>query len=220
MAVTKYQFESLENLYYYYNVELFDAELPDCLINLSRKNGSAGFFAPERWVERATEKVIHEISINPDTMNISDKYWHSTLVHEMCHLWQQVHGKPSRRCYHNLEWANKMQRVGLMPSHNGQPGGKITGQTMADYVIKGGVFDIAFSKISAEDLDRLKLPYASNIPVIIPVTQPVEIGEETGEKKAKAGQRTKYSCSCGNNIWGKGGLQVECLDCHTTYQEQ
>ena len=63
-----------------------------------------------------------------------------TLVHEMCHLWQAHFGKPSRGRYHNAEWATKMDAVGLTPSNTGQPGGKRTGQHMADYPTPGGPF--------------------------------------------------------------------------------
>lgn len=123
MAITKNQFQTIEALYNYYNTELFNGELNDCLLNMSRKNGAMGFFAPNRWTNKQGIK-IHEISINPDTFNIDDEELHRTIVHEMCHLWQEDLGKPSRRYYHNKEWAQKMIAVGLMPSHNGQVGGR------------------------------------------------------------------------------------------------
>ena len=49
MSVTAKQFNTLEDLFDYYNEALFDNELPDCLVNLSRHKGAHGFFAPERW---------------------------------------------------------------------------------------------------------------------------------------------------------------------------
>lgn len=106
MAITKNQFQTIEALYNYYNTELFNGELNDCLLNMSRKNGAMGFFAPNRWTNKQGIK-IHEISINPDTFNIDDEELHRTIVHEMCHLWQEDLGKPSRRYYHNKEWAQK-----------------------------------------------------------------------------------------------------------------
>ncbi|MCS3273396.1 SprT-like domain-containing protein (plasmid) [Bacteroides fragilis] len=89
----------------------------------------------ERWKgENVEKKIIHEISINPDFMDRPDKDWHSTLVHEMCHLWQEDFGKPSRNNYHNnKQWATKMIEIGLMPSDFGEPGGKTTGQQMTHY---------------------------------------------------------------------------------------
>lgn len=58
----------------------------------------------------------------------------------MCHEWQQHFGHPPARHYHNMEWAEKMISVGLMPSNTGQFGGKITGSRMADYIIEDGPF--------------------------------------------------------------------------------
>ena len=40
----------------------------------------------------------------------------------MTHLEQAHFGKPSRNGYHNKEWADLMERVGLMPSDTGAPG--------------------------------------------------------------------------------------------------
>ncbi|MVT12524.1 SprT-like domain-containing protein [Chitinophaga tropicalis] len=223
MAITKYQFNTLENLFFYYNVELFDAELPDCLINLSRKNNSAGFFAPERWKDAKTEKAVHEISLNPDTFFISDIYWHQTLVHEMCHLWQQTLGEPPRRGYHDKEWAQKMIAVGLMPSTTGQPGGKITGQNMSDYVIDGGPFQTVFNKISVEELASLRLPYAPNLPmmIVVPGAPATEGAAPTavapagpkGTRGSRSGVKAVYTCTCGTKVWGKPALRIKCGEC-------
>jgi predicted SprT family Zn-dependent metalloprotease len=121
----------------YFNAALFGGELPRCILNFSRHSNRAnGFFAPERW-SRGTEHT-HEISLNPDLLNRPLLACMSTLVHEMAHLWQHAEGKPSRRTYHNAEWAQKMEDVGLMPSHTGEPGGRRTGQKMSHYVIEGG----------------------------------------------------------------------------------
>ena len=68
-------------------------------------------------------------------MNRDDIEWHSTLVHEMCHLWQEDFGKPSRGGYHNRQWADKMIQVGLMPTDTGEPGGQLTGQRVTHYII-------------------------------------------------------------------------------------
>jgi len=47
--ITSEQFTKLETLFDYYNKELFNGKLNDCLINMSRKKGANGFFAAERW---------------------------------------------------------------------------------------------------------------------------------------------------------------------------
>lgn len=125
-------------------------------------------YVPSRWgvrlfrrqpLERgrAGKKVVHEISINPDFMNREDRDWHSTLVHEMCHLWQEDFGRPSRGGYHNSQWADKMIQVGLMPSDTGEAGGKRTGQSITHYIIPGGKFEQVFNTLSREDLQTCGL---------------------------------------------------------------
>ena len=118
MGVTKLQFSTLEELFDFYNKNLFDNKLPSCLVNLSRHREAMCFYIHKEWKESGGKraKIKDEISINPDTLNLGDEYWHSTLVHEMCHMWQFHFGKPSRYTYHNQQWANKMIAVGLMPS--------------------------------------------------------------------------------------------------------
>jgi hypothetical protein len=64
-----------------------------------------------------------------------------TIVHELVHQWQERFGKPTRRCYHDRQFAEKMESIGLMPSDTGMPGGKKTGQKMGDYMIRGGRFE-------------------------------------------------------------------------------
>lgn len=157
MAVTKKQFNTLEELFDFYNLTLFDGALPPCLVNLSRHKGAHGFFAAERWREGENGAVVHEISLNPDTMTRPPRAWQSTLVHEMVHLWEFVNGTASRQAYHNKVWAKKMEDIGLMPSDTGAPGGRTTGQKMTHYIIEGGRFAHAFDQVG--EIASLKLPY-------------------------------------------------------------
>ena len=86
-----------------------------------------------------------------------------TLVHEMVHLWQAHFGKPGRGRYHNGQWADKMEAIGLMPSSTGKPGGQRTGDCMADYAIEGGRFLQACAALVTADFriswyDRFPAP--------------------------------------------------------------
>lgn len=226
-GATSRQFNTLEDLFNYYNQVLFGGQLTECLVNLSRHREAVGFFAHNVWQSERGD-TRHEISINPDTLSMGDEFWHQTLVHEMCHLWQFDHGKPSRYSYHNKEWARKMISVGLMPSDTGKPGGKLTGQQMDDYVINGGVFQKAFRNITSAELQNLKLPYKNRIRlwdqnkegVTGEETDPE--GESSGGKKSagKSGKKSKYTCSCGINVWGKGELSLKCNICQGDFVEQ
>ena len=124
----------------------------------------------------------------------SDKDILSTLVHEMCHCFQQHFGTPPRRGYHSREWAAQMISIGLMPSDTGEPGGKQTGQGMSHYIIEGGPFDRAAEALLASG-------FCLNWQSAAAVAQ--------AGKGAKERSKTKYSCpSCGQNTWGQARLRL------------
>lgn len=126
----------------HFNQTLFNGELPQCLLTFQREKKVMGYFSNDRWEgKNGTE---HEIALNPYYfVSHNPLEIFQTIVHEMCHLWQHEFGKPSRSGYHNKEWADKMESIGLMPSATGAPGGKRVGQKMSDYPIKDERFYLA-----------------------------------------------------------------------------
>lgn len=146
----------------HFNASLFSGSLPPVIITMQRTNQTMGYFSKDRWTD-AHGKTSHEIAVNPAYF-ASHKLIEilQTIVHEQCHLWQEEFGKPSRRTYHNQEWADKMESLGLMPSSTGMPGGRRTGQRMADYPIKGGAFLQACNALLAEGF---KLNWIDRFPV-------------------------------------------------------
>ena len=126
-AITKKQFTALNELYNYYNRKLFNGLLPECMVSLVRTTYYHGAFAPNRWKEKnADTQPVHEIVLNANTMTRPDKAWHSTLVHEMAHLYIEVFRKASSGGYHCRRWGAIMKHAGLHPSHTGRPGGRET----------------------------------------------------------------------------------------------
>lgn len=125
---TMQMYSFVQDVYDFFNDKLFAGELPPCLLTLQREKNTMGYFSSNRW-QGGGKQVVHEIALNP-AFFITHKPLElmQTLVHEMVHLWQHEFGKPSHRAYHNTEWANKMESIGLMPSDTGEPGGKRTGQ--------------------------------------------------------------------------------------------
>lgn len=130
----------IQNAYDFFNDQLFGNELPTCMLTFQRDKAVMGYFASDRWTG-GDNTLVHEIALNPSYF-ITHRPLElmQTLVHEMVHLWQHEYGKPSHRTYHNKEWADKMESIGLMPSSTGKPGGKRTGQKMSDYPLKNGAF--------------------------------------------------------------------------------
>ena len=116
-TITQAQYEAFQRAYDFFNVELFAGALPNVLVTMQRQAKAYGYFSPERFIGRAGEEVTHELAMNPDHFGRTDEEILSTLVHEMCHLWQHVCGTPPRKSYHDKEWAAKMKQVGLTRAH-------------------------------------------------------------------------------------------------------
>lgn len=139
-APTTQVHQALQFAYDFFNRSLFAGQLPPCLISLQRKAKTQGYFSFRRFISE-DGRYTDEIALNPEffgVLPVLDTL--STLVHEMCHLWQQHFGNPGRRGYHNKEWADKMEAIGLMPSDTHKPGGKRTGEHMGDYILEDGLF--------------------------------------------------------------------------------
>ena len=237
IMITTKQFQTLDDLYDFYNQALFAGQLPECIVNLSRRPNSYGFFVPKLWANlddgaAHPAAYAHEISLNPDYLQRPFIEWHSTFVHEMVHLWQQEYGKTSSAAYHNKQWANKMESIGLMPSNTGEPGGTRTGQSMSHYVIAGGRFELVFNSLAPEDLDYLRLKYLPTAS-LAPTRKKEDDDEQDGgdgsdgdgngsgkSKKSRSGIRVKYSCACGFNIWARSGLSVKCCACDALFVEE
>jgi predicted SprT family Zn-dependent metalloprotease len=235
VMITTVQFKTLDDLYKYYNESLFGGELKECMVNMSRHNNTFGFFAANRWKagKGGDKKIVHEISLNPDYLDRPFVEWHATLVHEMVHLWQEDFGHPSRAAYHNKEWGWKMDEIGLVPSATGEPGGKRTGQYMHHYVNPEGLFIKAFNRLTLDILEALKLKYLPAYPHPEPAKRrrgkktggetagPGESGEESGgeETSEKYTSKKKYSCPCGNNVWGRPALKIICAECEGEFEE-
>ncbi len=209
--VTAKQFAAYEGMFSFFNRTLFASKLRPVLLNFSRHSGALGFFAPSRWAtgdgaDVAKTDVRHEISLNPAWLRSRPPIdVASTLVHEMVHLWQQDFGAPSRRGYHNEQWAKAMESVGLKPSSTGLPGGDRVGQHMTHYIEEGGRFARAFAKLPK----RCRLPWTCDEP------------DPVAKKKAKEKNKVKYTCpGCEANVWGKPHLAIACVACESLFTEE
>jgi len=195
---TPEQFDRYQKAWDYFNEALFDRQLEPCLLNFSSHRGSYGYFCPRRWKKGNHE--THEISLNPRMLGRPLEDTMATLVHEMVHQWQDDHGSPSRRGYHNSEWADKMQEIGLIPSDTGQPGGARTGQRMTHYIEANGKFATALNKMPKE----YALPW---------LTGEVEALVE----KPKPPKKIKLTCPlCKVSVWIEEenvGHEVCCGEC-------
>lgn len=166
-------YEELHKAYLHYNAELFGNKLPLCMITLSRQHDTDGYFSANQFVNlEGADKGLtcHEITLNPMYFAIRSIPENlSVMVREMVSLLQLLEGKPPRRRYRNKEWAEMSEGIGLMPSDTGKPGGKRVGDNVKTYIIDGGAFDIASSKLVDSEF---KLSWVDRFPPALPPEAP------------------------------------------------
>ena len=195
---------NLDHAFDHFNAALFGATLPPCVITLHRHPRFRGYFYPQAFQNRAdAAQVTHEIALNPDNFaGRTDEDILSTLAHEMCHLQQQVYGKPSRSAYHNRQWASMMLQIGLQPYNVADPS-KMTGQACSHTIIPGAAFTVACT---------------SFLEVEGPVIHWQGAPALGADSAAKAKNKVKYTCpGCNANAWGKPDLHLVCGDCEQEF---
>ena len=102
----------------FWNERYWQASLVRPVVNfeLQRPNSRIlGHFAPDPWVPRdGRRRLSDEIVLYADLClerGFEDVL--ETFIHEMVHLWQSAHGKPSPWNHHNREWHQEANRIGL-----------------------------------------------------------------------------------------------------------
>lgn len=191
-------YSGLDRAFEFFNTELFNDRLPPVVFTLRAGRKANGYFWAEQFEHREDGDKTHEIAMNPATMSRDLTAILSTLVHEMTHLEQQEYGKPGKNGNHNREWVGLMERIGLIPSNTGQPGGKQTGRQMTHYIEPDGAFEDACERLLATGFD---LPY---------FTRPREAGA-----KKKDLSKVKHTCPCCEfKAWAKQGAKLICGECN------
>lgn len=194
---SKAMYDSLHKAFDYFNKHLFGDKLPGVILVVHRKRNAHGYFWAEQWAKKDGEEKLPEIALNPETMGRSEKEVLSTLVHEMVHHQQQVFGTPPKSAYHNKEWADMMDAVGLQPTTDGTKDGKRTGRNCTHLIVKSGAFDTACGKLlktKGFDMSWFVRPAIS--------------------LKKRDLSKVKHTCpGCGLKVWGKLGISVTCSSC-------
>jgi predicted SprT family Zn-dependent metalloprotease len=194
-------------LFDYLNTALFNDMLPPAMLVASRNaNVIGGYYAPDQWVNDDGEKIA-EVALNANVMGSGDiPNLVQIVIHELCHHYQQHHGKPGRKGYHNKEWVKLAEEIGLeVTAHDNKSGGK-TGCAVSTELKPGGRAETAILNMP----ESLYFPWlAGNMET------PGEPGAEPKAQPAKnKSNRVKYSCPvCGVNAWAKPGVLIVCGDC-------
>ncbi|PSM31182.1 hypothetical protein BVG81_006700 [Haliangium sp. UPWRP_2] len=197
---TPQQFGAYQAMFDHFNRMLFDGSLPSVLLTFSSRD-TQGYFKPQKWEDGRGH--THEIGMNPHQLRHRPRWAiAAALVHDMCHLWQELHGHPSRVGYHNREWAERMCQLGLIPTDSGQPGGRQTGQRMEQIIDPDGAFQRALQSVpSAHWLPWQRVGWAVHgVPPF--------------------NRKSKYSCpNAHGNVWGRPNLWLFCGHCNAEFEE-
>ena len=197
-------YHSLMVAFRFFNVFLFAGLLPECLITVRRTSGASSQFSGGRFVSRHTPGIADEIALDSTAFSShDDRFILSMLAREMTHLWQHHLGRPASSGYCNREWSVMMERIGLVPSSTGQPGGRRTGRAVGHYIEPEGPFDQACRRLQ-------------HLGVTVVYEEEPDRSHDAAVRDKKAASKTRYSCSgCGLNVWGKPGIGVICAGCAT-----
>lgn len=195
---TARQYGELQRAYDFFNEQLFENRLPNVLITMARKRGAGGYFWGDKFLDLHGNGAVSEVALSPADLRRDSLAWNlSVLAHEMTHVEQHAFGRPSRGGYHNAAWGDLMERIGLIPTATGQPGGKRTGQKVSHYPVEGGPFDLACRQLIATGFT---IPY----------------GDRQDEKAPKppATDKVRFMCDdCGAKAWGSICTVIECVRC-------
>jgi hypothetical protein len=161
-------YSALQEAFDHFNQRLFGGALPQCLITLRSASRVYGYHHADRFIS-PDGNLIAELGIHPGFFTLQPiESVMSTLVHEMVHHWQHHAGSPSVSNPHNREWADKMVAIGLQPSSTGLPGGKRTGRSVSDYILRDGDFLAACRDLVAQGF---ALPWLDRHVPALPLTQ-------------------------------------------------
>ena len=214
---------ALQAAFDFFNAELFADRLTPVVFVFFRKKNMCGCFRPAAWRKRSrggaveqSERRADEIALNPDyLLERGELDVLSTLVHEQVHQLQLLVGSPSRKNYHNAEWAGMAEAVGLTPTTTGQPGGARVGQKMDHLIVPGGPFEAAALRLLDGGWD---FEWEARSP------QSILMGADDGASGGAVGEgenpdppapsKLTYRCpQCGLRAWAKPATNLMCGDC-------
>src|SRR5262249_44729126 len=120
------QYVTLASAFDFLNRRLFDGRLPPAIITLQRKAGSHGYPPPRpsQGPPRAGRTAADTAPTPAPPPGRSPPTTPPPPPQEMPHPGQAHSGPPGRARYHNRQWADKMEALGLMPTDTGAPGGQ------------------------------------------------------------------------------------------------
>ena len=193
----------LEKIYRQLNIDKFDGELEEPVITIQSSPHVHGHVTCAK-VWQAGNTTRYELNIGAETINRPIENVVSTLLHEMVHIYNLMHGIQdcSRgNTYHNKKFKEKAESVGLVINYDKRIGWSITNpsEELIDYIIMQGWQDILIARSTH--------------------TRISSSGVSTPGEKSKTSSTRKYICPCcGMSVRATKQVNIVCGDCDKTMQ--
>lgn len=199
----------LEKMFRALNAHFFENQLPEPIITLKKTPGAYGHITcGKTWTAGAERR--YEVNINTATLDRPIEEVASTLLHELCHLYnmeQGIQDTSNNGVYHNKRFKQTAETHGLVIEKSPKYGWTITspGLELLDFIECQGWADIQMTE-GLSWLDMLGTGTGSRTP---------GSGEHGAEKPPKRPSSTrKYVCPCcGTSVRATKAVNILCGDC-------
>lgn len=192
----------LEKIFRELSTDLFNGELEEPIITLSPSNRTYGHVTIiKNWTVKEEKK--YELNISSTWLDRPIENIITTLIHEMCHLWNMAHDiKDTSRgtVYHNKKFKECAETHLLKVEFSEKYGWCETQPTdeLIEYILTKGWEEIKICR-DVENEGR--------------INKGPKGGEEGSEKKRTSSTRKLACPCCGNSVRATKTINILCGDC-------
>ena len=187
------------------NAEFFESELSRPTITIQSTPKAYGHFSlrEDTWVSK--NGGTHEINIGAGTLSRPIEEVAATLLHEMVHYWNYIHGIQdcSRgNTYHNRKFKAAAEAHGLIVDHHEKYGWTITkpSDELLEVILKYDLTDILLNR---NEFSGFQITGTGT-----------HSGADVGTMVPRKSSTRKYVCPCcGMIVRATRNVNVACLDC-------
>ena len=200
----------LEKLFRMLNEDFFDGQLETPIITIQSSIRSYGHYSVSPIWTVNGEELKHEINIAAGTLNREIEYTVATLLHEMCHMYNDtvLNRQDASRggTYHNRLFKETAESVGLIVTKSEKYGWAHTApsDSLLEWIID-----------HLESINEIKINRAE--PTGIRITGGNNTGNSTGLTITGSNPNShsrKYICPCcRNSVRATKAVNIICADC-------
>jgi len=180
----------------------FKLEIPTPALRIERQRRSR--YGTYRY-GRNGHGLADELTLNKLYLDRPEAEILSTLLHEMCHAWDKLYGKPGKNNYHAATFRRRMETFGIFVDERGRHTGTVPGR---------------FTEL----LERFDIDTTPLLERILASPEKPEDGARRrgireAAERGPGSKLQKWSCACTPpvNIRAAVRLRVRCLMCESEF---